>query len=115
MARTAIVPTLSTMAGVVAAPVAVDASASPNGMSFPAAPRRILRVITTGTLTAVTVQTNASVAGLALTAPVITTGATAQTYIGPFGQHHTQADGNVYLNFSSATGATVEVIDPGTP
>lgn len=115
MARTVITPTLSTAAGVAAAPVAVDASASPNGMSYTNAPRRIFRVITTGTLTVVTIATNASVAGLALAAATVTTPATGTTWCGPYGSHHTQADGTVALNFSSATGATVEVIDPGSP
>jgi hypothetical protein len=114
VARTAITPTLVVPGGTVAAPVAVDASASPNGMSYPAAPRRIVRVKTTGTPTTMTIQTNAAVAGLALAAATVTFGATVDEYAGPFGSHHTQADGNVYLNFSSATGATIEVIDPGS-
>jgi hypothetical protein len=118
MARTAIVPTACVPAsatGVASNLVAVDASASPNGMSYPAAPKRVVRVKTTGTIITVTVQTGPTqgAGGLALTPRTVTLPATGDSYLGPYGAEHTQPDGNVYLNFSVATGGTIEVIDPG--
>lgn len=113
MARTVITPVVPLVAGVAAAPVAVDAAASPNGMQVKASQHLAVRVITTGTLTVVTIQTNAAVEGNALTAPTVTTPATGTTWVLVNRSWMQQFDGNVYLNFSSATGATIEAIDMG--
>lgn len=116
MARTVVTPVVPTLAGVAANPVAVDASASPNGMAIASVtPRTVVRVITTGTLTAVTVKSALTVGGLALADQgAVNTPATGTTWFGPFQSHQIQADGSVYMNFSSATGATIEAITPGT-
>ena len=114
MARTAITPVVPTPLGVAAAPVAVDASASPNGMQVKASAHLAGRVITTGTLTAVTIQNNTPTPeGNTLTPVAFNTPATGTTWILLNRSWMVQTDGNVYLNFSSAVGATIEAIDMG--
>ena|SRR2546428_4230123 len=116
MARTTITPVVPVIGGVAAAPVAVDATASPNGMQVAATGKTHLamRVITTGTLTAVTIQNNTPTPeGNTLTPVPVNTPATGTTWFRLDRSWMVQSDGNVYLNFSSATGATVEVLDLG--
>lgn len=114
MARTALTPTVPAVGGVAAAPVAVDAAASPNGMQVKASPHLAIRVITSGTLTALTIQNNTPTPeGNTLTPVAVSTPATGTTWFLLNRSWMVQPDGNVYLNFSSATGATVEAIDMG--
>lgn len=123
MARTVITPVVPSLAGVAAVTVNVDASVAPNGMTIVGVTARtILRVITTGTIIAVTLKSALTVGGLLLAdqAPV-NTPATGTTWFGPFPAHliqpaNTTPSGTpeVWLNFSVATGGTVEALTPGT-
>ena len=116
MARTALVPVRPTTLGVASNLVAVDATASPNGMSFPWVLTSILHVKTAGTVITITIATNITFAdGLVLPNRVIVTAATSETFIGPFPQaEYQQADGNVWVNFSVATACTAEVLQTTT-
>lgn len=123
MARTVITPIVPSLAGVAANPIAVDASAAPNGMTIVSVTARtVLRVITTGTIIAVTIKSALTVGGLALAdQAAVNTPATGTTWFGPFPAHLIQAAAatvsgtpEVWLNFSVATGGTVEAITPGT-
>jgi hypothetical protein len=121
MARTVITPILPALTGTAANPIAVDAAVAPNGMAIVSVtPRTVLRVITAGTIIAVTVKSALSVGGLALAdQAAVNTPATGTTWFGPFPAHLIQAGApsgtpEVWLNFSVATGGTVEAITPGT-
>jgi hypothetical protein len=73
-----------------------------------------MRVITTGTLTAVTIQPNETAPeGRTVTGAAVNTSATGTMWFPLNRSWMVQSDGNIYLNFSSSTGATVEVIDLG--
>lgn len=113
MARTLIARTTVTRAGVEPTMTAVDATAAPDGMYFPWSETAKLLVRTTGTATVVTIDVSTTVDGLAVTDRTASIAATTVVgeFIGPFGPEYRQADGNVHVNFSSATGATVAVID----
>jgi hypothetical protein len=123
VARTPITPIVPTLAGVAANPIAVDASVAPNGMTIVGVTARtVLRVITTGTIIAVTIKSSTVIGGLALAdQAAVNTPATGTTWFGPFPAHLIQAPQvtvsgtpEVWLNFSVITGGTVEAITPGT-
>jgi hypothetical protein len=113
MARTLIAATETTRAGSEPAMTNVDATAAPDGMYFVWTDTARLLVHTTGTATNVTIDVATQVDGLAVTDRVVPVAATTVVgeFIGPFGPEYKQQDGRVYVNFSSATGATVGVID----
>jgi hypothetical protein len=123
VARTVVTPVIPSLAGTAAVTVAVDASAAPNGMAIVGVTARtVLRVITAGTIIAVTIKSALTVAGLLLAdqAPVNTL-ATGTMWFGPFPGHLIQPAAStpsgtpeVWLNFSVATGGTVEAVTPGT-
>ncbi|HEU5475698.1 MAG TPA: hypothetical protein VFV67_34085 [Actinophytocola sp.] len=116
MARTNITKTTRSRAGVQPTMVAVDASASPNGMMFDwTATAEVVVRSTDGSPHTMTVAVadaarpdGLTVPGRAVTIPATTTVALAA---GPFGPEYRQADGKVYLNFDAATGMTIGVLD----
>lgn len=113
MARTLIAKTTVTRAGVEPTMTNVDATASPDGMYFPWTPTAKLLVTTGGTATTATIDIPTTVDGQAVTDRQVVMPATTAVckLIGPFGPEYKQADGNVHVNFSSATNAKVCVID----
>lgn len=113
MARTLIARTETTRAGVEPTMTAVDATASPDGMYFVWSETARLLVRTTGTATVATIDIPTLVDGQAVTDRAVSVAATTAVgeFIGPFGPEYRQSDGRVHVNFSSATGATVGVID----
>jgi len=113
MARTLIPTTETTRAGVEPTTANVDATAAPDGMYFVWSETARLVVHTTGTATNVTIDIPTQVDGQAVTDRVVAVAATTAIgeFIGPFGAEYRQSNGQVHLNFSSATGATVAVID----
>lgn len=113
MARTVITPIKPAAGGTAAAPVSVDASASPNGMQVAASAHLAMRVITAGTPVTVTIQNNRTLEGNTITPTGIVCATTGTMWIPINRDYMTQADGNVYLNFNTSTSATVEVIDMG--
>jgi hypothetical protein len=113
VARTVITPTIPAIGGTAAAPVSVDAAASPNGMQVAQSAHICMRVITTGTVIVVTVQTPRTLEGNTITPTVTTCTATGTMWIPLNRDYMKQTDGNVYLNFNTSTGGTVECIDMG--
>jgi hypothetical protein len=113
MARTLIAATDTTRAGVEPTMTAVDATAAPDGMYFTWTATARLLVRTTGTATIATIDIPTTVDGQAVTDRAVSVAATTAVgeFVGPFGPEYRQADGTVHVNFSSATGATVAVID----
>ncbi|SER95361.1 hypothetical protein SAMN05216188_11860 [Lentzea xinjiangensis] len=113
MARTLIGKLTTTRAGAEPAMTNVDATASPDGMYFPWTPTARLLVKTGGTATNVTIDVATQVDGLDVTDRVVAVAATTPVgeFIGPFGPEYKHADGNVRVNFSSATNATCCIID----
>lgn len=109
MARTALVPSPITTAGLVPALVNAD---NANGMSYPAKAGRFIWVKNTNAAPCnVTIREGPSsgVDGNVLPDKVVTVPAsTGERLIGPMPQNYTQADGNVYLDFSVG-GATTQV------
>jgi hypothetical protein len=123
VARSIITPVIPTVLGVAASTVAVDAAAAPNGMTIiNVTSRTILRLITTGTIITVTIKSAYTVAGLLLAdAAGIASQATGTLWLGPFASHLIQpavgtvsGTPEVWLNFSVATGGTVEALTPGS-
>jgi hypothetical protein len=113
MARTLIAKLTTTRAGAEPPLTNVDATAAPDGMYFPWSPTARLAVRTGGTATNVTIDVAQQVDGLAVTDRVVAVAATTPVaeFIGPFPPEYRQADGNVHVNFSSATNATCFVLD----
>ncbi|WP_285751994.1 hypothetical protein [Lentzea sp. NBRC 105346] len=113
MARTLIAKIDTTRSGGEPPMTNVDAAASPNGMYFPWTETARLLVQTGGTATNVTVDVATQVDGLDPANRVVAVAATTPVgnIMGPWGPEYRQADGNVYVNFSSATNAKVCVID----
>jgi hypothetical protein len=113
MARTLIAKTTVTRAGVEPAMTNVDAAAAPDGMYFPWSETAKLLIRTTGTATTATIDIPTTVDGQAVADRQVPVAAstTVGEFAGPWGPEYRQADGNVHVNFSSATGATVTVID----
>lgn len=109
MARSTLVPQLLTSAGLVPALVNAD---NANGILFPAKPGRFLWVKNTNAgVCNVTIREGpqSTVDGNVLADKVIVVPAsTGERLIGPFPQNYTQADGNVYIDFSVG-GATTQV------
>lgn len=113
MARTLIAKHTTTRAGAEPTMTNVDATAAPDGMYFPWTPTGKLLVKTGGTATNVTIDVATDVDGLEVTDRVVAVAATTPVgeLIGPFGPEYRQADGNVWVNFSSATNASCCIID----
>lgn len=113
MARTAITKTTPTRSGVaITTLTAVDASASPNGMSFVSDGSELV-IVKNGDASphTMTVDIPVTVDGQAVTDKTVTVAAGATVIAGPFGPEYRQADGTVHLNFDSATSMTVGVIN----
>lgn len=113
MARTAITKTTPTRAGVaITTLTAVDASASPNGMSFVSDGSELV-IIKNGDASphTMTVDIPTTVDGQAVTDRTVTVPAGGTYVAGPFGSEYRQQDGTVHLNFDSATGMTVGVLN----
>ncbi len=113
MARTSIAVLDTTTAGVEPTMTNVDATAAPDGMQFVWTETARLLVTTAGTATNATFDIPVTVDGQAVTDRVVAVQATTPVgkFIGPFSAAYKQADGKVYVNFSSATAAKVCVID----
>lgn len=113
MARTLIAKTTAVRTGIEPGMTNVDATAAPDGMYFPWTPTARLFVKTGGTATNVTVDVFTQVDGLDPANRVVAVQATTPVgkILGPFGPEYRQLDGNVYVNFSSATNASCCILD----
>ncbi|AUI56792.1 hypothetical protein [Amycolatopsis sp. BJA-103] len=113
MPRTALTPQAVTRAGAELVLGAVDAAASPNGNSFPTNGREFV-VIKNGDSAShtCTIPVNPASApdGLPVTSRTVTVPAGKTFTAGPFPDAYRQNDGNVYLNWDSATQMTVAVL-----
>jgi hypothetical protein len=112
MARTNIARTTAARTGVEPTMTAVDATASPNGMQVDWTENLRLLVKTSGTTTTATIDIPTLVDGQSVTDRAVVVPATTAVgmVIGPFPPEYRQADGKLYVNFSSATGATVTAL-----
>jgi hypothetical protein len=110
MARTTRNPNVIVPAGLTVALTAVDAA---NGEQFGWTAKRALHVKNaSGGSINVTVKSNLTVAGLVLPDRVVAVAAGAEKKIGPFdAAAHKQADGNVWVDYSSGTSVTAELND----
>lgn len=114
MARTALTRQSLTRAGVQLTMSAVDATAAPNGNSYPSDGSEMLVIKNTDTVAhtcTVAVAAAARPDGLAVTGRTVSVPAGATVHAGPFDATYRQADGNVHLNWDSATGMTVAVVN----
>ena len=116
MARTAITKQARSRSGLTATTQVIDASASPNGMSFVWSPTaEVVLANTDASSHTMTVALNVpvgdgiTVPGKAVTIPVTSTN--LPLIVGPFDAKYKQDDGNVYLNFDASTGLKIAVVD----
>lgn len=112
MARTEITKQVTTRAGAALALAAVDAAASPNGMFYKQATgaERIVIKNADSNPHTLTVDIPVTVDGQAVTDRTVAVAAGATVIAGPFGPEYRQPNGNVHLNFDSATSMTVGVL-----
>lgn len=112
MARTEITKQVTTRAGAMLALANVDAAASPNGMFYKQATgtERIVIKNADASPHTMTVDIPVTVDGQSVTDRTVNVAAGTTVIAGPFGSEYRQADGNVHLNFDSATSMTVGVL-----
>jgi len=110
MPRTAITPQQISRSALTPTYAAGD---SANGHSYPNGGSEFLHVKTGGTGTTVTVKNPTTVDGLTVPDRTYVLGTNTERMIGPFPPNlYNQADGNVYVDLSSATTVTLAVFRP---
>ncbi|MDQ3580002.1 MAG: hypothetical protein M3443_20875 [Actinomycetota bacterium] len=113
MARTVITKISPVRAGVaITTLTAVDATASPNGMSYLSDGTELVIIKNADAAPhTATFDIPTTVDGQAVTDKTVTIAAGATVVAGPFGPEYRQATGHVHLNFDAATSMTVGVLN----
>jgi hypothetical protein len=106
MARTALTPQQISRSMLTPAYSAGDAA---NGHAYTNSGQEFLIVKTTGTGATLTVKNPQVIDGQTVADRTYVLPATGERQIGPFPVYYNQADGNVYIDLSSATGLTLGV------
>lgn len=114
MPRTTLVPRTPNPVGVTASLVTAD---NVNGMQAVYTRDTMFHVKTSSTALTATIATAITMSdGLVLPNRQVFMPSGGETFIGPFPQQeYMQADGNLYIDFSTGTGVTVEALNPIDP